>query len=95
MARIAGYEREQYEARKVREFQFTPIDVYGAEHLLRLLIKIPSILVKTNLSPSEVSQLTARLSELVRYLAQHKADLFLNTYDLCEAHLGPYGASAK
>lgn len=65
--------------------RFAPIDVYGAEHLLRLISKLPVILVKTDLSPRAVSQLAIRLNELVRYLVEHKADLFLNTYDLYEA----------
>ena len=53
-------ERDQFENHKG-----APSAVYGAEHLLRLFTKLPTLLVKTDLGPAEVTQLQAKLGQVL------------------------------
>ena len=93
------HEREQYERLVASRCdasgaEFSPATAYGAEHLLRLLAKLPVLLVKTDLAPGELPQLAAKLGALVDHLAKRRGGLFLDHYELREAHLGAYGLGA-
>ena len=72
-----------------------PSQVYGGEHLLRLLTKLPTLLVKTDLSPNELSMLQTKLGDFLKHLAKYKDTIFLDHYQLREAHLGPYGLGSE
>ena len=52
------------------------------------------LLVKTDLAPGELPQLAAKLGALVDHLAKRRGELFLDHYELREAHLGAYGLGA-
>jgi len=88
------YEREQWESVKARRAGAAPSDVYGAEHLLRLLAKLPVLLAKTDLGPAEAAATSAKLGELAKFLRDDRAALFAADYPLREAHLGPFGLLA-
>jgi len=54
-------------------------DVYGAEHLLRLFVKIPGLLGHTQMEQKEATALSTKLSEFLKWL-QKKTDFFANDY---------------
>lgn len=83
-------EREQYECHKPLEDANSPLPsaLYGAEHLLRLLTRLPTLLAHTDLNPEEVPQIQAKLGDFLRFLVRHQDDLFLGQYVLRETVLG-------
>ena len=56
----------------------------GAEHLVRLIIKLPKLLAQTNLTKGEIPRLKRKLEDLLKYLRQNRARLFLQAYQLRE-----------
>lgn len=75
-------EREQYD--KFARGRGPPSSLYGAEHLLRLLSKLPSLLSLTDLLPDEVKRLQQKIPELYKFLVKNRSDFFLSAYDLRE-----------
>ena len=56
----------------------------GAEHLVRLIIKLPKLLAQTNLAKGEIPRLKRKIEDLLKYLRQNRARLFLQAYQLRE-----------
>ncbi len=50
----------------------TPSTIYGADHLLRLLVKLPYILKESNLSSDKLKILQQFLLDLMKWLQTHK-----------------------
>ena len=55
-------------------------DVYGAEHLLRLLVRIPSVIAHSQYTQDELPLLLATLADLVAFL-EANPHFFLDEYD--------------
>jgi mortality factor 4-like protein 1 len=88
-----------------------PCDVYGGEHLLRLLVKLPALLAHAALSEEELRHLGVRLGDLAKWLLARTRSLFLtDAYvrvddgyvaavvrlpDVITVPLAPGGADAK
>ena len=75
-------ERQQYDLRA--RGRGAPSRLYGAEHLVRLIIKLPKLLAQTNLTKGEIPRLKRKLEDLLKYLRQNRARLFLQAYQLRE-----------
>ena len=75
------YPQEETQAEKVLRGSKRPRDVYGAEHLLRLFVKLPDILPFTNLDEESLETLVARLGAIVRYIADRSGELFSDEED--------------
>jgi len=54
-------------------------DIYGAEHLLRLFVKLPGLLSHTQMDAKETSALTIKLAEFLKWL-QKKMEFFATEY---------------
>jgi mortality factor 4-like protein 1 len=54
-------------------------DIYGCEYLLRLLLRLPSLLTGA-LSGQESKSILLKLNDLVRFLQKHQSTLFLQSY---------------
>eukprot|EP00160_Parvularia_atlantis_P019673 Unigene7823_Nuclearia_a/m.24023 Unigene7823_Nuclearia_a/g.24023 ORF Unigene7823_Nuclearia_a/g.24023 Unigene7823_Nuclearia_a/m.24023 type:complete len:151 (+) Unigene7823_Nuclearia_a:353-805(+) len=77
------FERQQYATvRAERGDKARMSDVYGCEHLLRLLVKLPQ-LVSNNVHMARESQagLTSILTDLVAYLSGSLGELVLESYE--------------
>lgn len=59
---------------------FRPSDVYGAEHLLRLFVRLPHLLAQTAMSATEVTQVQGKLGEFLKYLQKQHGEFFLTSY---------------
>ena len=75
-------ERQQYDLRA--RGRGAPSRLYGAEHLVRLIIKLPKLLAQTNLTKGEIPRLKRKIEDLLKYLRQNRARLFLQAYQLRE-----------
>ncbi|KAL7567472.1 hypothetical protein ACA910_009487 [Epithemia clementina (nom. ined.)] len=51
-------------------------DLYGPEYLLRLFLRLPQVLSDSNIPPSEVRLIMAKINDLVRFLNKNQAKLF-------------------
>lgn len=76
------FERPQFlEVTKLSDVASTtaPSQIYGAEHLLRLFVKLPSILMSSNIGRPEREVLQSRINEFLRWL-QGRQDCFTDAY---------------
>ena len=72
------FERLQYESILERQnVDFvTPAKIYGAEHLLRLMVKLPILLQDLVLEKSELQLLQSKVEELMRFLVRNDKEFF-------------------
>ncbi len=49
-----------------------PCDVFGGEHLVRLLVKLPELVPVAHMSPAHILALEARLHELMGMMCELK-----------------------
>ncbi|KAG8746459.1 Esa1p-associated factor [Ceratobasidium sp. 414] len=60
--------------------------IYGAEHLLRLIVNLPAMIAQTTMDPESVALLKEYVEYLLQYLVQERQRLFLTEYE----HASPY-----
>ena len=61
--------------------------VYGVEHLLRFLVKLPSLLSESDLLPHQISAFTSTVSALIRWLNEREGELFATAaYTFVDKH---------
>ncbi|KAJ5101650.1 hypothetical protein NUU61_003872 [Penicillium alfredii] len=81
------YERPQYRNLR-RKFEAAtgdlsdkgPIDVYGAEHLIRLFSNMPELIAQTNMDLQATNRLREELSKLTLWLSKHSEKYFPTRY---------------
>ncbi|XP_054724310.1 male-specific lethal 3 homolog [Uloborus diversus] len=56
-----------------------PSLIYGAQHLLRLLVKLPELLSKMSISQKKSELIVNIMENFLQYLAEKKDDLFLSS----------------
>ncbi|KAI7867775.1 MRG-domain-containing protein [Spinellus fusiger] len=73
-------EKRQYEE-ILKEFpDKEPSDVYGAEHLLRLFVEIPSLLSQSYVDSETLVQIKEVLMDLQSFLQEHEKEFFTGDY---------------
>lgn len=74
-------ERPQYddEVKKGKGTAKKPSEVYGAEHLLRLFVKLPSLLAHSQMEESQVTLLQKHLADFIKWL-QKNLSFFCSDY---------------
>lgn len=56
-------------------------EIYGCEHLLRLFIRLPSVVAATpSISEPDARRIFSKLGDLVRYIQKHQSELFKSTF---------------
>ncbi|KAG9023031.1 Esa1p-associated factor [Tulasnella sp. JGI-2019a] len=60
--------------------------VYGAEHLLRLIVNLPKMIAQTSLDSESVAILREYTGELTQFMLDNKTRLFLTEYENAPAH---------
>ncbi|KHO01846.1 keratinolytic protein [Metarhizium album ARSEF 1941] len=81
------FERHQYiELRKLWDNVESPeyksvCDVYGAEHLARLIVSLPELLAQTNMDQQSVSRLREEIGKFTVWLGRHCETYFVSEYE--------------
>ncbi|UZP42010.1 hypothetical protein NXS19_009826 [Fusarium pseudograminearum] len=82
------FERHQYmEMKKLWEntesdLEYTNVcDVYGAEHLARLIVSLPELLAQTNMDQQSVSRLREEIGKFNVWLGRNCETYFANEYE--------------
>ncbi|CAE6470104.1 unnamed protein product [Rhizoctonia solani] len=60
--------------------------IYGAEHLLRLIVNLPSMIAQTTMDTESVTLLKEYVEYLLQYLVQERERLFLKEYEHASPH---------
>ncbi|XP_017239236.2 protein MRG2-like [Daucus carota subsp. sativus] len=77
-------ERKQYQA--LSEEHKPPSGVYGAEHLLRLFVKLPEILEPVKIEEETLIKLQHEIQFLLKFLRKNQSKFFLSTYQRIPEH---------
>lgn len=75
-------ERQQY--KESISDDAPPSTVYGAEHLLRLFVKLPDLLYYVNIEEDTLMFMQQELVDLLKFLQKHRSAFFLSTYHVPE-----------
>lgn len=78
------FERIQYA--EWRKTESNPTSVYGAEHLLRMLVAMPGMVASSSMDPESVSVLRDYVNALLEYLVQHRERLLSTVYENANNH---------
>ncbi|KAI0244260.1 Esa1p-associated factor [Massospora cicadina] len=57
------------------------LDIYGAEHLLRLFAYLPMLLSRSDLDPEGLSRIKVLLEDILAYLDSRRSELFLDQFE--------------
>ncbi|XP_041000870.1 protein MRG1 isoform X1 [Juglans microcarpa x Juglans regia] len=72
-------ERKQYHEAVVDNV--SPSTIYGAEHLLRLFVKLPELLAYVNIEEETLTRLQQKLLDFLKFLQKNHSTFFLSAYD--------------
>ncbi|KAF8023170.1 hypothetical protein BT93_F0617 [Corymbia citriodora subsp. variegata] len=75
-------ERQQYEETFADDVD--PSTIYGAEHLLRLFVKLPELLVYANIEEETLRELQHKLNDFLKFLQRNQSLFFLPAYHVRE-----------
>lgn len=75
-------ERKQYEETICGDV--SPSSVYGAEHLLRLFVKLPELLIHVKMAEETLKELQDEFVDILRFLRNNQSSLFVSTYKAVE-----------
>jgi len=60
-------------------------EIYGAEHLLRLFVKLPSVLAHTDLEENNCKVLVDSFQDILKFMSRNASSLFLQEYEHASA----------
>ncbi|KAI1816427.1 MRG-domain-containing protein [Poronia punctata] len=56
-------------------------DIYGAEHLCRLIVSLPELIAQTNMDQQSVNRLREEIVKFSTWLSKHAEDYFVSSYE--------------
>ncbi|RKP37632.1 MRG-domain-containing protein, partial [Dimargaris cristalligena] len=75
------FERLQF-SEVIKKHPDTPVcDIYGAEHLLRLFVQLPSLIAHTNMDAEAIALLKEHLADILKFLQKNTDEFFTADYD--------------
>ncbi|XP_045824145.1 protein MRG2-like [Trifolium pratense] len=78
------YNNERLQYQEACPNDIVPSDIYGAEHLLRLFVKLPEILFHANIEGDTLVELQAQILDFLRFLRKNQRAFFLSSYHVQE-----------
>jgi mortality factor 4-like protein 1 len=76
------FERRQHREAKENHRTQQPVEYYGAEHLLRLFVKLPELLARCNMQKEHLTVLVSKLAELLKFIISNKAKYLSAEYEV-------------
>ncbi|GAB4846940.1 Protein mrg1 [Ancistrocladus abbreviatus] len=74
------YKKERQQYREAVNDDISPSTIYGAEHLLRLFVKFPELLVYVNIEEETLTRLQQKLLDFLKFLQKNHSTFFLSVY---------------
>eukprot|EP00261_Vitis_vinifera_P031113 XP_019072356.1 PREDICTED: protein MRG1 isoform X3 [Vitis vinifera] len=74
------YERERQQYQEAIANNVSPSTIYGAEHLLRLFVKLPELLFHANIEKETSKELQMELLDFLKFLQKNQSAFFLTSY---------------
>lgn len=75
-------ERRQYQELRQKQTEEVPLSqIYGAEHLIRLFVRLPVLLASADIPPRELHQIQARLNDFLKFIQKNSAAWFVQEYE--------------
>ncbi|KAK2660217.1 hypothetical protein Ddye_006750 [Dipteronia dyeriana] len=78
------YKSERQQCEDAVAAGHSPSTIYGAEHLLRLFVKLPEFLVYIKIEEETLKELQQKLVEFLKFLQKNQSAFFLSTYHVAE-----------
>ncbi|XP_023746626.1 protein MRG2 isoform X1 [Lactuca sativa] len=75
------YKTESQQYQQATANQISPSKIYGAEHLLRLFVKLPEILFHANIEEETLRELQHNLQDFLKFLQKKQSLFFLSSYE--------------
>ncbi|GAB2231751.1 hypothetical protein Droror1_Dr00010763 [Drosera rotundifolia] len=82
------YKQERRQFQEAVGSTVSPSTIYGAEHLLRLFVKLPDILSSLNMEEETITMLQLKLTEFLKFMEMNHSSFFLSSYDESKAAEG-------
>ena len=79
------FERAQYNQTMADHKNKRASEIYGAEHLLRLLVKLPELLSLTNMTSTQKAILESKCLEFVKFFQRGASRYFLSSAEYADA----------
>ncbi|XP_039052462.1 protein MRG1-like [Hibiscus syriacus] len=80
LAVILLYKSERKQYRNTITEDICPSILYGAEHLLRLFVKLPELLMRADIEQETLLELQKKLVDFLKFLQKNQNTLFLSRY---------------
>ncbi|XP_059623944.1 protein MRG1 isoform X2 [Cornus florida] len=78
---ILLYKKERQQYHDAVADKVSPSSIYGAEHLLRLFVKLPELLAYVNIEEETLIRLQQKLLDFLKFLQKNQGTFFLSAYD--------------
>ncbi|KAI3794109.1 hypothetical protein L1987_36736 [Smallanthus sonchifolius] len=78
---ILLYDKERPQYGEYIKNDVSPSSIYGAEHLLRLFVKLPELLPYVNIEEDLLMSLQQKILDFLKFLQQKQSSFFLSSYD--------------
>jgi hypothetical protein len=75
------YKKERQQYSEEVKGDVSPSTIYGAEHLLRLFVKLPELLASVNMEEDALNKLQQKLLDILKFLQKNQSSFFLSAYD--------------
>ncbi|CAN0863890.1 Protein MRG1 [Linum grandiflorum] len=75
------YKNERQQFQDAVKEDVSPSTIYGAEHLLRLFVKLPDLLSYVNIEEETLTPLQQKLLDFLKFLQKNQSTFFLSAYD--------------
>ncbi|KAJ9562364.1 hypothetical protein OSB04_007524 [Centaurea solstitialis] len=78
---ILLYNKERKQYHELVTDNISPSTIYGAEHLLRLFVKLPELLPYVNIEEDLATRLQQKFLDFLKFLQKNQSSFFISSYD--------------
>ncbi|CAH9060609.1 unnamed protein product [Cuscuta epithymum] len=89
------YKKERQQYHEAVLAKTSPSSVYGAEHLLRLFVKLPELLAYLKIEEETMLHLQQKLLDILKFMQKNQGAFFVSAYDTIKAGGGGSGGRGK